>query len=287
VDGGCFPRWLHPRSRARASDLFRHRPYRRHAGGHYLLATVYVVVVIGRRSRRSAAFPRTIAFSRIPASRAIRMDAGRGLAAPRGVRRDHDGSRMPPNFSGRQFALPTPRSFYEILARRLQHRRRVAQWLPIHLLSADPITAVSIAATFGAFPPLVWFDPVGEMAFLSGRKRDAGATNLPIGHRTGRGIVRHGADRKLTPSISAATCANRDSLAANSGGSALNHRDNHICFIKRKTMRRGSAGGLRRRAGFEGAFRRIARAMLAARAQLVRRGPSSGLRFAAATTHGL
>jgi len=191
-----------------------------------------------------------------PRVEAIRMD---GRAWLRRTDRRYDVitmEPMPPNFSGVNSLYS--REFYEILARRLEPGGVVAQWLPIHLLSADH--AVSIAATFrAAFPDaLVWFDPVGEMAFLVGR-RDAAPD--PIGSDW-PGIVRHGADRKLNAEqIRRNVLLNRDALARYAGGAALITDDNQL--LQWSDMRAGG-GGLRGER-IRQRFRENRAAMLAAR----------------------
>ena len=99
---------------------------------------------------------------------------------------------MPPNFSGMNSLYS--QEFYEIMARRLAPAGLVAQWLPIHLLSAHH--AASVAATFRAVFPdgVLWYDPVGGTGILLGRRE---ATEEPLG-RSWRGLARNLADRSLS-----------------------------------------------------------------------------------------
>jgi spermidine synthase len=99
---------------------------------------------------------------------------------------------MPPNFSGVNSLYS--REFYEIMARRLEPGGVVAQWFPIHLLT--PHHAASVAATFRAVFPdaLLWYDPVGGIGILVGRRE---GSPDPLGSRW-PGLERDPVRRSLT-----------------------------------------------------------------------------------------
>ena len=135
------------------------------------LAAVDVVEVSRSIIELAPLFPRNEDVIEDPRVETIVMD---GRAWLRRTDRRYDVitlEPMPPNFSGVN-ALYS-REFYAIMRERLTPNGVAAQWLPIHMLTHHH--ASSIALTFvEAFPDAVlWFDPVGGMPILLGRRAGA------------------------------------------------------------------------------------------------------------------
>lgn len=147
---------------------------------------------------------------------------------------------MPPNFSGVN-ALYS-REFYAIAARRLASGGIVAQWLPIHLLSANH--AASIVATFvSVFPDAVlWIDPVDSTGILLGRL-DGDAE--PLG-TSWPGLSRRAEGRNLSADqIRSSLLLDRHALARYAGGVPLVTDDNQL--LQFSDLRNGLGGQRGRR----------------------------------------
>jgi spermidine synthase len=100
---------------------------------------------------------------------------------------------MPPNFAGVNALYA--REFYRLVAARLRPGGIVAQWIPLHLVSAHD--AAAIAATFHETfgDGILWFDPINYMGILVGR---VGSPSADFG-RVWPGLHRPGPARDMTP----------------------------------------------------------------------------------------
>ncbi|MBW2269458.1 MAG: fused MFS/spermidine synthase [Deltaproteobacteria bacterium] len=128
---------------------------------------------------------------------------------------------MPPNFAGVNSLYSL--EFYEIMKQRLAPDGVVAQWLPIQLLTSSH--ARSVVHTFlTAFPDAVlWYDPVGGMPILLGRR---GGASLPLAQRW-PGVGR--ARRDMPPwAIDRSVWLRQPALARWAGNAELVTDDNQL-----------------------------------------------------------